>query len=130
MTGCSKKEDSSIVEDETVPESSIQAPEQELPEQPISPLMEQYLKESISHLNVTAGYPISTLFDLWKAVLHHKGWDIYIEVEAEGKTQKDRVWKNKTRREILDEYCQDNELVWKITGPNTIQIRRDPTVFK
>jgi len=97
------------------------------PEQAISPLMDQFLRTSAgSHMNVTAGGQISGIFELWEALFHHpknpNPMDIYFEVEAEGKIQKDHVWKNKTYRTVLDEYCQDNDLVWKITGPNTIRI--------
>ncbi len=120
--GCDKKEDTSSVENETPSESTITAPEQETSGQSISPLMDQFLKESPSHVNVTAGNQISGIFELWEAVLQHKSMDIYFEVEAKGKIQKDHMWRGKTYREILDEYCQDNDLVWKITGPNTIRI--------
>ena len=77
-------------------------------------------------MNVTAGGQISGIFELWEALFHHpknpNPMDIYFEVEAEGKVQKDHVWENKTYRTVLDEYCQDNDLIWKITGPNTIRI--------
>ena len=125
ILGCDKKEDTSSVENETPSESTITAPEQETSGQSISPLMDQFLKESPSHINVTAGKSqISDIFELWEAILHHKSMDIYFEVEAEGKIQKDHVWKDKTYREILDEYCQDNDLVWVITKPNTIRISK------
>jgi len=124
ILGCDKKEDTSSVENETPSESTITAPEQETSGQSISPLMDQFLKESPSHLNVTAGRPISDIFELFELSLHLKSMDIYFEVEAEGKVQKDHVWKDKTYREILDEYCQDNDLVWVITKPNTIRISK------
>ena len=124
ILGCDKKEDTSSVKNETPSESTITAPEQETSVQSISPLMDQFLKESPSHVNVTAGNQISGIFELWEAILHHKSMDIYFEVEAEGKIQKDHVWKDKTYREILDEYCQDNDLVWVITKPNTIRISK------
>ena len=73
---------------------------------------------------MTAGIPISARFEMWEVILQHKSMDIHFEVEAEGKVQKDHVWKNKTNRTVLDEYCQDNDLVWKITGPNTIRIEK------
>ena len=128
ILGCDKKEDTSSVENETPSESTITAPEQETSGQSISPLMDQFLKESPSHVNVTAGNQISGIFELWEAAFHHpenpNPMDIYFEVEAEGKIQKDHEWKDKTYGEILDGYCQDNDLVWKITGPNTIRIEK------
>ena len=124
MLGCDKKEDTSSVENETPSESTITTPEQS-----ISPLMDQFLRKSAgSYVNVTAGGQISGIFELWEALFHDpknpNPMDIYFEVEAEGKIQKDHVWKDKTYREVLDEYCQDNDLVWKITGPNTIRIEK------
>ena len=72
MPGCSKKEDSSTVEDETVPESNIQAREPGSSEQPISPLMDQFLKKTAgSHKNATAGYDISEFFSFWQELLHN-----------------------------------------------------------
>ena len=124
ILGCDKKEDTSSVENETPSESTITAPEQETSGQSISPLVDQFLKKSLSTVKVTAGNQISGIFELWEAILHHKSMDIYFEVEAEGKIQKDHVWKDKTYREILDEYCQDNDLVWVITKPNTIRISK------
>ena len=117
-------EATSSVENETSSESTITAPEQETSEQSISPLMDQFLKISPSTVKVTAGNQIGVIFELWEVVLHHKSMDIYFEVEAEGKIQKNHVWEDKTYREILDEYCQDNDLVWRITEPDTIRIEK------
>ena len=122
--GCDKKEDTSSVENEAPSEPTITASEQETSVQSISPVMDQFLKKSPSTVKVTAGNQISSIFELWEGVLHHKSMDIYFEVEAEGKIQKDHEWRDKTYREILDEYCQDNELVWKITEPDTIRIEK------
>lgn len=124
ILGCDKKEDTSSVENETPSESTITAPEQETSGQSISPLMDQFLKESPSHVNVTAGIQISGIFELWETMWHHKSMDIYFEVDPELKIQKDNVWKDKTYREILDELCEDNDLVWVITKPNTIRISK------
>ncbi len=125
ILGCDKKEDTSSVENETPSESTITAPEQETSEQSISPLIDQFLRKSAgSTVQVKAGTQISARFEMWEVILQHKSMDIHFEVEAEGKVQKDHVWKNKTNRTVLDEYCQDNDLVWKITGQNTIRIEK------
>ena len=99
-------------------------------EQTISPLMDQFLRQSAgSTFGVKAGTQISGIFEMWEAVLQHKSMEIHFEIEAactlgDGEVQKDHVWENKTNRTVLDEYCQDNDLVWKITGPNTIRIEK------
>ncbi len=124
MLGCDKKEDTSSVENETPSEPTITAPEQETSAQSISPSLEQFLETTPPTVKVTAGYQIGGIFEMWEAMLHHKSMDIYFEVEAEGDIQKDHEWKGKTYREILDEYCQDNGLVWKITKPNTIRVEK------
>ncbi len=124
ILGCDKKEDTSSAENETPSESTITVPEQETSGQSISVIMEQFLKKSPSTVKVTAGDQISSIFELWEMVLQHESIDIYFDVDAEGRIQKDHVWKGKTNREILDEYCQDNDLVWKIAGPNTIRIEK------
>ena len=115
----------SSIENETSSESTITAPKQETSEQSISPLIDQFLRKSAGNtVQVKAGTQISARFEMWEMILQHKSMDIHFEVEAEGKVQKDHVWKNKTNRTVLDEYCQDNDLVWKITGPNTIRIEK------
>jgi len=126
VLGCSKKEDSPTAEDETAPESSIQATEPESPEQSISPLMDQFLRKTVGTKKVTAGHQIREFFDFWEEILHHPriSVEIYFEIELEEKFQRDRTWENKTNREILDELCQENDLVWTITEPNTIRINK------
>jgi hypothetical protein len=119
ILGCDKKEDTSPVEIDRPSESVVAAPEQST-----SPHIEQFLKLSPSHVNVGAGTQISGIFEMWETMLHHKSMDIYFEVEPELKIQKDNVWKDKTYREILDELCEDNGLVWVITKPNTIRISK------
>ncbi len=119
-------EDTSSVENETSSEPTITAPKKETSEQPISPLMDEFLRKSAgSTVKVTAGTQISAHFELWEAILQHKSMDIHFEVEAEDKVQKDHVWKNKNYRTVLDEFCLDNNLVWKITGSNTIRIENN-----
>ena len=89
ILGCDKKEDTSSVENGTPSESTITAQEQETSEQSISPHIEQFLKLSPSHVNVTAGTQISGIFEMWEMLSHHKSMDIYFEVEPELKIQKD-----------------------------------------
>ena len=125
ISGCDKKEDTSSVENETSSESTITTPDEGTSESSISPLMDQFLSDSPDTVQVTAGTTsISGIFDLWEAIFQHKSMDIHFEVEAEGKVQKDHVWKNETYRKILDEYCQDNNLTWKIVETNTIRIEK------
>ena len=96
--------DISLVENETSSESTITAPEQETSEQSISPLMAQFLRKSAGNtVKVTAGTQISVHFEMWEMILQHKSMDIHFEIEAEGKVQKDHVWKNRTSRTVLDE---------------------------
>lgn len=125
IMGCEKKEDQSSAENETSSESTITTPDEGTSESSISPLMDQFLSDSPNTVQVTAGTtPISGLFDLWEQIFQHKSMDIHFEVEAEGKVQKDHVWKNETYRKILDEFCQENDLTWKIVGTNTIRIEK------
>ena len=124
ILGCDKKEDTPSFENETPSESTITVPEPETSGQSISVIMEQFLNKSPSAVQVTAGNEISSTFELWEMISRHESMEINFDVDAEGIIQKDHVWKGKTYREILDEYCQDNDLVWKITGPNTIRIEK------
>jgi hypothetical protein len=124
LWGCSKKEDSPTVEDETTSESAIQETEMESSAQTISPLMEQFLGKTVKTRKATAGYQISEFFYFWQDLLHNPriSMEIYFDVELEAKFQRDHIWKNKTSREILDELCQEYNLIWTITEPNTIRI--------
>ena len=127
MLGCSKKEDSSLAEDETAPESSIQATEPESPAQSVSPLMDQFLKKTAgSYKKVTAGNDISEFFGAWENFLHHPriSIEIYFDVELEEKFQRDHIWENKTNQEILDDLCNEYNLTWTITEPNTIRVSK------
>lgn len=126
MLGCSKKEDSSTVDDDTASESSIQVTRPESPIQSISPIMDEFLRKTVGTKKVTAGHQIREFFYFWEDVLHHpsNSIEIYFEIELEDKFQRDHIWKNKTNREILDELCQEYNLIWTITEPNTIRINK------
>ncbi len=128
MSGCSKKEDTSTVEDETAPESSIQATETKSARPSISPVMDQFLKKTVGTKNASAGYQISEFFSFWEEILHHPriSMNIYFEVDIDEPFQRDHTWKNKTNREILDELCKEYNLTWTITEPDTIQITKKP----
>jgi hypothetical protein len=117
------------VEDETAPESNIQTTEPESPEQPISPLMGQFLKKTAgSYKNASAGHQMSEFFSFWEDILHHPRFsmDINFEVELEGKFQRDHIWENKTNQEILDDLCKEYNLIWTTPEPNTIRISKKP----
>lgn len=124
ILGCDEKQNTSSGTNETPSEPTITVPEQETPEQSTSVVMEQFLKQTPSTVTMGAGGDINTLFNMWERLLQHRSMDIYLDVDVEGTIQKDRVWKRKTNRQILDEYCQDNGLVWKITAPDTIRIEK------
>ena len=130
MLGCAKEEDTSSAETETLTEPNIpDTPDivQETPEQSISPLMDKFLRKSYGSMNVSAGNQIRAFFDLVEYGLHNHPRDpmkIYFEIEVEAEVERDHVWKNKTFRKILDEYCQENNLVWTIIGPDTIRISK------
>ena len=126
MLGCAEKEETSPAEDEMAREPSVQVIEPQTPEQSISPVMEQFLSKTIGTQEVTAGHQIRELFDLWEQVLYQASdsMDIDFEIELEEQFQKDHIWENKTHREVLDDLCRENGLVWTITGPNTIHISK------
>jgi hypothetical protein len=130
MPGCSKKEDSSTVEDETAPESNVQATEPESPEQSVSPLVGQFLKKSAgSYKKVIAGIDINDFFGNWENRLQHHPrtpMEIYFDVELEEKFQRDHIWENKTNQEVLDDLCNEYNLAWTTPEPNTIRISKKP----
>lgn len=44
----------------------------------------------------------------------------------EDKFQRNHDWKKMTNRAILDSICQECDLVWTITEPDTIRISKKP----
>jgi hypothetical protein len=124
LSGCSKKEDAPPVEAETAPETRVTTVEAELPEEPVSAAMAEFLGKSVGRRKVSAGEPIHEYFAFWETLLHRPevGMEIYLKIEVEKEFQADRVWENKTNREFLDSLCQENGLVWTIAGPDTIRI--------
>lgn len=128
LSGCSKRDDAAAVEEEPGAASSVSAVEPEASEASISPTMAQFLGKTVGTQKVTAGHELQELFALWEQVLHHPrvSMEIYFEVDVEGEFQQDHTWENKTHREILDDVCQENDLVWTITAGDTIAIRKKP----
>lgn len=126
MSGCAKEEDVLPVEEETAPEATVQAVEQEAPEVAVSPDMEQFLAKVVSARQVAAGHGIREYFDFWQELLHNPriAMKIYFEVKVEQKFQKNHDWRNMTNQEILDAVCQEYDLVWTITEPDTIRITK------
>ena len=128
ISGCSKKEDSAETQDEVVSEANMQVAEPEAKEQPISPLMEQFLGKISKTKKATAGHGIGDFFAFWQELLHNPriSMKIYFDVDVDGKFQRDHVWENKSNREILDEFCQEYNLTWVITDSDTIHITKKP----
>jgi len=128
MVGCSRKEETPPVEEETTPQASVPVAEPESPAVVASPEMEQFLAKAVRAKSVAAGHGIREFFDFWQEMLHNPRIDlkIYFEVDVGGKFQKDHKWENTTCREILDDLCLQNHLVWTITEPDTIRITQKP----
>ena len=126
LTGCSEKEEAPPVEAETPAPTSVSAvaPGSADP----SPAMVQFLAKAVRAKRVAAGHGIREFFDFWQEMLHTPRIDlkIYFEVEVEGTFEEDHDWTNTTYREILDDLCRRNNLVWTITEPDTIRISEKP----
>jgi hypothetical protein len=126
MSGCAREEDALRVEEETAPEATAQAVEQEAPEVAVSPDMEQFLAKVVSARQLAAGHGIREFFGFWQEILHNPriAMKIYFEVKVEETFQKDHDWRNMTNRETLDALCQEYDLVWTIPEPDTIRITK------
>ena len=126
MTGCSEKDEAPPVEAETPAPASVPivAPESVAP----SPAMAQFLAKAVRAKSVAAEHGIAEFFEFWQGMLHTPRIDlkIYFEVEVEGTFEEDHDWTNTTYREILDDLCRRNNLVWTITEPDTIRISEKP----
>ncbi len=52
------------------------------------------------------------------------GFLLRVEVDPAVTTNVTGVWKNKSAREILDDVCKTNGLVWRLTAPEAILIAK------
>jgi hypothetical protein len=90
------------------------------------PEMGQFLAKAVRAKSVAAGHGIREFFDFWQEMLHTPRIDlkIYFEVAVEGTFEEDHNWENTTYREILDDVCRRNNLVWTITEPDVVRITK------
>ena len=87
MVGCSKNEKAPPLEEETAPETSVQAAESEAPAVVPAPDMEKFLAKVVSMRQVAAGQGIREFFDFQQEMLHNPRIDmkIYFEVDVKEK---------------------------------------------
>jgi len=124
LTGCSKREDARAGQEEGAAVAGPEAAGQSVP-----PLIAQFLDRRVRMRNVTAGGEIRAFFASWEEALRRRPrepMDLHFEVDVDGTFPRDHAWENPTSRGILEEVCQECDLVWTMASPNTIRISKKP----
>jgi len=119
LAGCSKREDARAGQEEGGAAAAMG--------QSVSPLIGQFLDRRVRMRNVTAGDEIRAFFTSWEEALRRRPRepiDLHFEVDVDGTFPRDHAWENPTSRGILEEVCQECDLVWTIASPNTIRISK------
>lgn len=142
LSGCSKKDEAPKATEPAPTESSVPAPKPPAPKLNVQPMesptftpvvvsaaLEPFLERKVRMRNVTADQEIRAFFASWEDILKHRSRqpvDIHFDVAVDGPFGKDHAWRSATNRSILDELCQEYDLTWTATEPNTIRVSKKP----
>lgn len=141
LLGCSKKDQAPNPEKPATSEPKARTVENESPkpidladgissaEPAASPLVHQFLKQIIRRRQWNAGQSFSALFASWQELVQNNPRNpmmIRFEVDVDQTLEQDTTWTTRSNRQFLDDFCQAHDLLWTITGPDTIRISKKP----